>query len=817
MVECAQSRVVQQLRKFFHCSILLVLLCFSLAQNSSQADPVVLRVGGTGGFHLPDKNSTAPRDRADRAIVEAFEHQNPDVILKSAQGLQIQGPAAESSLLLQFAGGTAPDVVYVNFRQSASYIRQQFLLPLDNYLKADPSVLARIKPNVADVLRDAGHGSIYSVPYAQYVQALYYRKDLFQAAGLDPEKPPANWDEFYEYSKKLTNQSKGKWGFEFGSDADAAGYWWINFLWQAGGDILKKNAKGQWEAAFDSPEGVEALKFYRKLMVDPWTGPDGKTYHGVAHHSSTMALDRSKGDVAMWFQYQSNVIANTADASQLNPNLLGIAPMPKGPTGITANEINAAMWGMSSQTTDPRIRDAAWRFIKFMSSDEADRIRTKAYVEAGLGNTVNPETLIKYGYGDFTTRSSKAWLETNRTLFEHGKPEPYAENMSQIYVLLGEPLQSIELDPKADPAALLANSARQVNAKLTNYVDPAVMAQRRQQTWAGFVVFLLGVLGGTLFYLRRVYAQRAVAGKSEAPSGRLLTPKLEAIAWILMLPAIMSILVWSYYPLARGLQIAFLDYRILGQSHYVGLDNFIDVFHTETFWNGLWVSFEYTVLTIGLGFFLPIFLALGLSEIPRGKVLFRTFYYLPAVTAPLVISFLWKIFEDSSPHGLLNILLAAASNGHAGPIKWLEDPTWALLSVVLPGVWAGAGPGCIIYLAALKSIPEELYEAADLDGAGIWTKISRITIPTLRPLILINLVGAVIGAFQASSNIMVMTGGGPLHHTQLLGLEIFYNAFLYLKFGYATAAAWIMGSLLVGFTLWQLRILRNVQFTAQSA
>ena len=133
-------------------------------------------------------------------------------------------------------------------------------------------------------------------------------------------------------------------------------------------------------------------------MKDPWQAPNGKTYVGVATHSSTMGQDRAMGKVGMWFQYQSNIIANQADATQINPSLVGIAPMPKGPTGITANEANAYMWGISSQIADPRVREAAWQFITFMASDEADRIRTQAYVEAGLGNTVNPVALAKYGY-----------------------------------------------------------------------------------------------------------------------------------------------------------------------------------------------------------------------------------------------------------------------------------------------------------------------------------------------------------------------------------------------------------------------------------
>ena len=151
---------------------------------------------------------------------------------------------------------------------------------------------------------------------------------------------------------------------------------------------------------------------------------------------------------------------------------------------------------------------------------------------------------------------------------------------------------------------------------------------------------------------------------------------------------------------------------------------------------------------------------------------------------------------------------------HSDPVKWLDNPKIALVSVILPSLWAGAGPGSLIYQAALRSIPEEMYEAADLDGAGVWTKFWRVTLPTLKPLLIINLVGAVIGTFQATDNILVMTAGGPLYATQTLGLEIWYNAFLFLKFGYATAAAWVMGALLVGFTLYQLRVMKNLRYSA---
>ena len=773
--------------------------------------PIVLRVGGEGGFHLPSKNDTAPQDRANRAIVDAFERANPQIQLQNAQGLRISGPMAEASLLMQFAGGTAPDVIYVNFRQSATYINQGFLLPLDSYVAQDPTILTRLNPQIVSVLRDVGNGHIYSIPYAQFVQALYYRRDMFQSVGLDPNKPPTTWDQFYSDAQRLTDQSHGVWGFEFNNDPDASAYWWCNFLWQAGGDVIKKNAQGKWVAAFNSPAGVEALDFYKKLMTAKWRGPDGKMYKGVATHTSTPGADRANGKCGMWFQYQSSVIANTSDATTLNPNLVGIAPMPRGPTGITANEINAAMWGISSQIKDPKVIAAAWKFVKFMGSDEADRIRTKAFVEAGLGNTINPVTLIKYGYPEEVGPGSRAWLDANKTLFAHGKPEPYGENMNEIYVLLGQPLGMAENNPNADSKTLLDESAAEINSKLTGYVPAVEMRQRRAGAWSVFALLLGTLLAVIANHVRSWLKTRRTERLADSRSMPKVVTKYHVVAWLFLIPAVVSTIVWAYFPLFRGLVMAFENYRIIGPAHFVGLDNFIDLFYQPTFWYGVRNSFVYTLFSLGLGFCLPILLGLGLSEIPRGKLFFRMMYYLPAATSPLVIALLWKSLEDSTPNGLLNRMLALA--GHS-PIGWLTDPKWAMLAVVLPSIWAAAGPGSIIYLAALKGIHDEMYEAAELDGAGIWTKITQMTLPTLKPLILINLVGVTIGTFQAFDNIFVMTGGGPTYATHTLGLEIWSNAFLYLRFGYATAAAWVMGMMLVGFTLFQLNLIRRLRYSA---
>jgi multiple sugar transport system permease protein len=285
---------------------------------------------------------------------------------------------------------------------------------------------------------------------------------------------------------------------------------------------------------------------------------------------------------------------------------------------------------------------------------------------------------------------------------------------------------------------------------------------------------------------------------------------------VILLPALATIFIWQYIPLIRGSLMAFQDYRIMGSSQWVGLDNFAQVLFDPSFWNALWVTFQFTFWSLAFGFFAPVFLAVLLQEVPLGKVLLRTIYFLPSVVSGLIVIFLWRSFYASD--GLFNQLLALI--GIPSHMEWLNTPSTALVACILPGVWAGMGPGCLIYLAALKGIPDDLYEAGDLDGANFWQKVRHIVLPSLKPLLIINFVGAFAGAFHSSANILVMTGGGPYTPhgaTEVTSLLIYYNAFLYLRFGFATTMAWTLGAMLVGFTVIQLKRLSQMEFKTTEA
>jgi ABC-type sugar transport system permease subunit/ABC-type glycerol-3-phosphate transport system substrate-binding protein len=780
---------------------------------------ITIRMMAGPAFGIPPKEATDSRSIARRAVFEEFHRQNPDIRVVNAGGLELAGERGESGFLMSMAGSTAPDVFYANFRQYYNYIDQGFCRPLDDLIAKDPEATSRLNPHIEKVLRSFD-GKLYAIPFWQVAMALYYRRDHFAEAGLDPNRPPQTWDELIEYGRKIVESQPGRAGFIYGAGIGSRAYHWSNFVYQAGGQVAVPTESGIWKSTINTPAGVEALKMYRRMMVETWKGADGKTYGPMAIATTTRMQDIKEGKASMWFDYVNDVLLSLSD---VDPSVLGIAALPAGPKG-RSNEINAGMWAINSTLKDPKKIEACWRFIKFFSSNEAARINTERFVELGLGKLVSPTWLKEYGYGDIASQVDSSYVEAQKTQFTTGHPEPYGRNMAQVYSVLDLALDRAKLDPDVPEEVILSEVAKEMDQKLLGYADPKEQAARNLRTigiLSGLTLVFLASAISFIVWSRRQKPQASrelVVGESKKGLNRFVTFALA--------PAVLSIAIWAYYPLAKGLIIAFQEYAILKEPKWVGLDNFSAVFAQPVFWKSLLNSFLYVGLSLAIGFFIPIFLALALNEIPRFKTFFRTVFYLPAMTSPIVISFLWRQFYDKSEDGVLNMIIAPFVDvlntfwPHLFGITlskandWLGQPSLAMFAVVLPGIWAGAGPGSILYLAALKNIPGERYEAADLDGANWWQKIRFIALPGLKPLILINLLGVFIAGFKAMEPVFILTGGGPLNATRTIGLDIWENAFMYLKFGYATAAAWMMGAILIGFSFIQVRSLLNMRFQA---
>lgn len=845
-------------------SLLIPLLAPALwaADTRTPEGQIVLKVD-----YLPTRDrAVSPDDKTRLAIADAFMEKHPNVKLIPFQPMAIEGMSSmDSGPLMAMAGGVAPEVMYVNFRISETYISQGFLHPLDEYVaqweKDEPGARAALIPQqVLDVIKRKGPDGqehIWAVPYGVVVMALMYRKDIFRKAGLDANHAPQNWDEMYDIAMRTTFPKEGIFGLGLYTKSDAA--WnFMSLLWSAGSDAVVQDENDEWRAAYDDEGAVKAVEFYWKLRRGLWTTcpncdnrgtrspvafPKGKDtvtcpgcnvpvrkeeakaeerlYEGVVDGDPAATRGWERGKIAMMFQYlQDAVIA------QVNPNQIGISPVPAGPDGKRGSEINATMYGINSTIKDPKIRDLAWDYIRFFASLEARRIRTKTFVEAGFAKYVQPKWLKMFGYQKYLRDVPKGWEETLDTAIANSRPEPFGKNCQLIYREMQYPLDEAIAEDDPDIPAILKKNVEATNIKLMGRIPPAIARTRNIVT-----TIVVVVMGLAFVLLMRMslshYSKQIQTGTSGGHTQTVGGAKRRRFiyAWMIMAPALVSIAVWQYYPLAKGSLMAFQDYKILLPSKFVGTSNFSQAFFDVDFWLTMLRTVQYAGLMLLLGFGAPIALALLLHEVPKGKMVYRVLYYLPAVTTGVVIFMLWKQFFDPSPQGLLNQVLHLA--GIKESFKYLQDgshpfgqiwlPSTAMLCIIMTQIWAMVGPGCIIYLAALQSIPEEFYEAADLDGAGFWGKFWRVTIPSLKALIIINFVGAFIGAFRAFEPIFIMTAGGPAKQTTVLGLEIWFNAYVYLKYGFAVSMAWVLGSLLIGFTVLQLRILSRLQFRTASA
>ena len=255
-------------------------------------------------------------------------------------------------------------------------------------------------------------------------------------------------------------------------------------------------------------------------------------------------------------------------------------------------------------------------------------------------------------------------------------------------------------------------------------------------------------------------------------------------------PWIVHFLIFIAYPIARSLYLSLCDYDTLSPPHWIGAENYRLLFTQDPlFWRALWNTFYMVLFGLPLSIAAGLGLAFLLNQKLRGMSIYRTVFYLPSITPVVATSILW-LWLLNPEIGLINAGLGRV--GIRGP-GWLIDPAWAKPALVLMGLW-GAGGGMIIYLAGLQDVPQTLYEAAALDGAGPWARLRHVTLPMLSPILLFQLIMGLIGFFQYFTQVYVMTNGtgGPQDATLFYALRLFRSAFIDFNMGYASAMAWVL-------------------------
>lgn len=276
-----------------------------------------------------------------------------------------------------------------------------------------------------------------------------------------------------------------------------------------------------------------------------------------------------------------------------------------------------------------------------------------------------------------------------------------------------------------------------------------------------------------------------------------------------LLPSLIGLLVFSMLPLVISGLISLTDWNGLDplmdpaflETHYIGLVNYQSILTSAEFWKALTNTGKYIILYIPLMLMASLLVAQLLSRPRRGVGVLRVLYYIPVLTSWVAASLIWKTVL-SPQYGALNSILAVF--GIQGP-GWLLDEAWAMPAIVLVSVWKDMGFFGLILLSGLVAIDRTYYEAASIDGAGSFTKFTRITLPLLTPSIFYVLIVGMINAFQLFPQIMIMTDGGPNGATQVMVERIYKYGFRYYRMGYAAAFSWILFAIIMIFTALQMR------------
>lgn len=284
-----------------------------------------------------------------------------------------------------------------------------------------------------------------------------------------------------------------------------------------------------------------------------------------------------------------------------------------------------------------------------------------------------------------------------------------------------------------------------------------------------------------------------------------LVKKEERAGYLFALPWFIGFSAFIAGPVIASLVLSFTNYEVVTSPRFVGISNYKSLLQDPLCWKSLYNTMYMVIVGVPLQIIVPLSVALLLNKEVKGISWYRTCYYLASIMPMVASSILWLWILDAN-FGILNTTLSTM--GIQGP-NWLGDPAWAKLGITLMLVWAATGSNMIIYLAGLKAVPEQLYEAARIDGANWWQLFWNVTIPMLTPALFFTLIMGLVSTFQIFTQAYIMTEGGPVNSTLFYVYYLYNNAFAYFKMGYASALAWILFLVIFVITISQLKLSKH--------
>ncbi len=730
-------------------------------------------------------------DREDRIVAEliaGFKRKHPDIdILRINPG---GADAVNTKVQTMVAAGDPPDVMQLGYEKVASWADKGILADLGPFLEQDrarndPEAL-RLEDfyaNVIDCFRFdgqvTGRGALYAIAKDFTTVGFYFNRDLFRRAGLpDPPAGGWTWDEFIAAARRI-GQLPGCYGVDFVT--------WEAMLrvycWSEGVDF---SSDGFRSFDFTNPRLVEVLDRLRNwFLEDTRALASAKTQLETGEDPFLSGRVGMAGPLGRWKVPVYRLIRDFD---------WDFAPLPHGRSHPPANGVFTSAWAMSSRTRHPQ---QAWKLVRYLCGEEGQRL-------IGQSGLAIP-SMIRVAQGP--------WF---------ADPEQKPDN---DHVYLDAVLAARPIDWPADPKYMDKLRKRMEEIFKIGRRSTLAVLQDVQREWqefrrqtvleadyppmpwgriaAGSLIPLAGLLlvGIVVWWLRR---PGRIAFREELAGLGMASPWIIGFAAFVAFPVALSLLL----SFTRWSGLATLDH-----AEWVGWDNFRQMFRDSGYLNSLWVTAFYAVLAVPAGQIIALLAALLMNHEVRGIRFFRAAWYLPSVLAGVAIAILWKwVFHHE--HGMLNALLNPFLRllGAEAP-RWFERDAqvWGIPAFVIMSFW-GIGGTMMIYLAGLKGISRELYEAAAIDGANALRRFRHVTLPMLSPVIFFNVIMATIASFQIFTQAYVMTGGGPGDATRFYVVYLYNQAFDLHEMGYASAMAWLLLLMILGLTLLIMRGTRRLVY-----
>lgn len=649
---------------------------------------------------------------------------------------------------------------------------------------ASSGVLSDITDDIQDIkekyfLWDSAtyKNKVYGIPWLAGTRVLFYNKDLFASAGLNPEEPPRTWADMLAAAKKIHSPGKGVWGFSiFTGEPESPWQEFLPFAWSNGASILSPDFK---QCLLDSPETLQALKFYKELSK----------YSLIERQSQVNELF-AEGKVGMQISGSWNLRLIPRFNPQLN---FGVALMPMSPAG---NSSPTAFAGgeLFVITKNSRHKKEALDLIKFLTDKEnvMEVVRVQQNVVPAQKETLAEPYYEKYP-------EQKIFLSQ----LQSALGPPNHPRWTEIQEIISQAIEETIMKD-TDIETSIKNASSKINHILRENVKKGELSDKFI-TLIVVIIFLAGA--GLIYAINKI---KRTLKKYRSP---VLKQRQDLKSFLYLSPWLITFLIFGVYPILYSIIISFSKYDII-TSHFtiIGVKNYLHAFSDKDFQRALWHTVVFCVGTVPFTVGLALFCAILINRKIPFKQLYQAGLFLPVTTSVVVIATVFTYIY--SPKGVANAIL-----DHMGIIhpqsSWLNSPlSWfdisiPLLSIMAMNIWSSFGYYTVLFLAGLQTIPDKLYEMASLDGAKEWHKFKYITFPQLKPIILLAIVINTIYSLQAFPEIFTMTMGGPLGSTTTAVYHLYNIGFHKFDMGLASSVAYILAVIIMIFSFLQMRLLRG--------